>query len=491
MRKIISILFILLGVHLHAQQLDLSLTHAIQLAQENSFDAKLAQFQFTADYWSYRSFRAELLPAVNLSGGLMNFNHSSVEARDAETGKINYVDNNSMTNSLTLSVDQELPSLGGKLSLQSYLYRLDQFDYNLNTYNSQPLRLSYTQPLRSYNALKWEKKIAPKQYEQAKKLYLENMEEVAIQATNLFFDAITSQSDYNQNVSKLEDLTRLYDISLKRFELGTINKADILQLELSKLNAKVSLTKSRIQMDNCLFNLFSYMGVRDYQQVRLIPPSNVTDITVTEKDILSKALENSSHQIDQDLTLLAAQQNLASAKSAKGIQLQFNGEIGFNQTTNKFSSAYSNLRDNEIVGLSLTMPIFDWGVKKGRVKVAQSNLELAKTKIERAQEEYVQNLRQQALQFSFQAELCRTSMRAQDISKERYEITKKRFETGTVSVTELNTAMQEQETAKLQYINQLQLYWSYYYTLRKATLYDWVDRRNLIADFDKIVNRRF
>ncbi len=103
----------------------------------------------------------------------------------------------------------------------------------------------------------------------------------------------------------------------------------------------------------------------------------------------------------------------------------------------------------------------------------------------------MQNIRQQALQFSFQAEQCRTSMRAQDISKERYEITKKRFETGTVSVTELNTAMQEQETAKLQYIGQLQLYWSYYYTLRKATLYDWVDRRNLTADFDKIVKRKF
>ncbi|WP_034541427.1 TolC family protein [Phocaeicola paurosaccharolyticus] len=491
MRKLLYIYCLMVMTYgkVHAQQL--TLTNAIRISQENSFDAKLAQFQFTADYWTYRSFRAELLPAVNLSGGLMNFNHSRVEARDAETGKINYVDNNSMTNNLMLSVDQQLPSLGGTLSLQSYLNRLDQFNYDLKTYNSQPLRLSYTQPLRSYNALKWQKKIAPKEYERAKKVYLEGMESVAIQTTNLFFSAITAQSNYNQDVAKLEDLTRLYDISLKRFELGTITKSDILQLELSKLNAKVAVTNSRIQMDNSLFSLFSYMGVRDYQQVRLIPPSNVTDITVTENDILSKALENSSHQISQDLTLLAAKQNLASAKSAKGIQLQLNGEIGFNQTADNFSSAYSHLRDNEIVGLTLAMPIFDWGVKKGRVKVAQSKLELAKTQIERAEEEYVQNIRQQALQFSFQAEQCRTSMRAQDISKERYEITKKRFETGTVSVTELNTAMQEQETAKLQYIGQLQLYWSYYYTLRKATLYDWVDRRNLTADFDKIVKRKF
>jgi len=317
------------------------------------------------------------------------------------------------------------------------------------------------------------------------------MEEVAIETTTLFFDAITAQSDYNQNVMKHDDLKRLYDISKKRFELGTITKSDILQLELSMLNAKVAITESKITMDNKMFALFSYLRVKDYGNVELIPPSYVNDIKLSAEDILSKALENSSHQISQDLTLLTAQQELASAKSAKGIQLQLNGELGLNKTANKFISAYRRMQDNEIVGLTLSMPIFDWGVKKGKVRVAQSNLELAKTQIEQAQEEYVQDLRQQALQFSYQSEQCNTSMRAQEISRERYEITKKRFETGSISVTELNTALQEQETAKSQYISQLQLYWTYYYTLRKATLYDWVTNSNLNADFDKLVKKTF
>ncbi len=490
MRSIIIITAILLSLQMQAQQVDFSLSHAIKLAQENSFEAKLAQFQFTASYWTYRSFKAELLPSVNLTGGLLSFNHSNVEARDAETGKINYVNNNSMTNSLTLSVDQQLPTLGGTLSLQSYLYRLDQFDYNLKTYNSQPLRLSYTQPLRSYNALKWQKKTAPKEYEKAKKVYLEAMEEVAIHTTTLFFSAIMAQSDYHQNVAKYEDLKRLYEISQKRFELGTITKGEILQLELSMLNAKVAVTNSKINMDDRLFSLFSFLRIRDYDGVQLVPPSNIPDITVQADEILAKALMNSSHQLSQDLTLLAASQSLASAKSAKGIQLQLRGEVGLNKTANDFSAVYRHLQDNEIVGMTLSMPVFDWGVRKGRVRVAQSNLELAKTQVEQAQEAYVQNLHQQVVQFSFQSDLCQTSMRAQDISRERYEITKKRFEAGTVSVTELNTAMQEQESAKSQYISQLQLFWTSYYTLRKATLYDWTTKTDITANFDKIINRK-
>lgn len=118
----------------YAQQ-NLTLPTAIRIAQERSYDAQRARFSFLASYWTYRSFKAELLPAVNLYGGLMNFDHSIVETRNYETGQVNYVDNNSLSNNLTFSIDQQIVATGGKVSLQSYLYRLDQFDYDLTTYN--------------------------------------------------------------------------------------------------------------------------------------------------------------------------------------------------------------------------------------------------------------------------------------------------------------------------------------------------------------------
>lgn len=123
-----------------AQQLNLS--NAIQIAQENSLDAKSARFSFLASYWTYRSFKAELLPSVNLSGGLMNYNRSLVETRNYDDGHLSYVSNNTLSNSLTLSVDQQIAATGGTVSLQSYLYRLDQFTYKEQRYNSQPLRIN-------------------------------------------------------------------------------------------------------------------------------------------------------------------------------------------------------------------------------------------------------------------------------------------------------------------------------------------------------------
>ena len=59
---------LLLSSSVFAQQVTLG--NAIQIAQENSLDAKSAHFSFLASYWTYRSFKAELLPSVNFSGEL-------------------------------------------------------------------------------------------------------------------------------------------------------------------------------------------------------------------------------------------------------------------------------------------------------------------------------------------------------------------------------------------------------------------------------------
>ena len=126
----------------------------------------------------------------------------------------------------------------------------------------------------------------------------------------------------------------------------------------------------------------------------------------------------------------------------------------------------------------------------GRVKMAQADLEVTKTQLEQAHESYVQDLQTSVFQFNMQSDQCRNAMRAQDIADERYDITKRRFETGAVTVTDLNTAQQESENARAQYIRQLQTFWTGYYELRRSTLYDWIGHQNLTVDFDTVINNK-
>ena len=152
------------------------------------------------------------------------------------------------------------------------------------------------------------------------------------------------------------------------------------------------------------------------------------------------------------------------------------------QTANNFADAYRKLLDNEIVGLTLRLPIFDWGVSKGRVRVAKAQLEVVRTQQEKTHEDYIQELRKKVMQFNAQPALVRNALRAQEIAEERYDIMRRRYEAGTVSVTDLNTALQEMTSAKTQYISQLNTFWSDYYSLQKSTLYDWTTNKDIIYE---------
>lgn len=423
---------------MHAQ--NVTLENVIMIAQENSLDAQIARFSFMSSYWQYRSFKAQLLPSVNLNGILGNFNHSVVEARDYETGKVNQVNNNTMTNCLTLSLDQQLAATGGTISLQSYLYRLDQFSYNEKTYNSQPFKISYAQSLRSFNNLKWEKKTAPVEYQIAERKYISALEDVKIKAIALFFNVLAAQSEYKQSLATVTDREKLYEISRSRLKLTTTTKGDVLQMELSLLNANMAVKKNKIALDEAMYALFSYLHISDYAQAELAPPFQVPDLLINVDDVLQKAVTNSSHSLEQKLQLLVAKKTLAQAKSSKGMQITLSSELGFTKTAQTFGAVYRNLMDNEIIGLTVSLPIFDWGVSKGKVKMAQAQLDVVKTQIEQNHLDYLQELKKKVIQFNIQPMQCRDAQRAQEIAEERYEITRKRFETGAISVTDLNTA---------------------------------------------------
>ena len=76
-----SILFahaaVCLPVVLSAQQeRKITLNEAIAMARVQSVDAAVALNELKTAYWEYRTFRADLLPEVNQTGTLPNYNKS-------------------------------------------------------------------------------------------------------------------------------------------------------------------------------------------------------------------------------------------------------------------------------------------------------------------------------------------------------------------------------------------------------------------------------
>ena len=487
MKRIDTIMLLLmLPLFIHAQQ-TMTLTDAIEIAKRGSYASKSAGLSFLSSYWSFRQYKASWLPSLNLSGNLMNYNHSIVEARDAQTGRVTYVDNNSLYNYATLSLNQNLPWADGTVSLRSDLSRFDQFDYNETVYNTTPLLLYYNQPLRSYSSMRWNKRTQPLQFEFAKRSYMESMQSLTINVIRYYFNALSAQSNLKQSTAKHKDLCTLYEKTRRKLELGLVTEGELLQLELSMLNAEMSISYNRLALENNLFSLFSYLNITDYKDIELVAPTELPDMSIDCNDVVSRAFTNSTHSVEQELKMLNAHQNLAYAKANSGLQVSLQAQVGLTKSADGFRGAYSNLKDNEIVGITFSLPIYDWGLGKGKKRVAKAQLELTRIQVEQANIDLEQEIRTTVMCFNNQAAQCRISRRALEIAEETYLMAYKRYEKGAMSVTDFNTANNELESAQAQYLSQLNTYWSYYYTIQRMTLYDYVNNENIECDFDELV----
>lgn len=465
----------------------MTLEQAIETAHSRSPQVQMAQLNFMAQYWNFRSYKAQFLPSLNLHGSLGNYNRSLVDVRDPETGRITYVANNTLSNELSISIDQNIPLTGGKVSLNTSLDRLDQFNYGTRIYNSNPLSIRYTQPLRSFNELKWKKKTEPLQYEKEKKVYLESMEDITLQTTSQFFSVLSAQTSHQKNVENLNDTRKMYDIALKRSEIGTVDKSELLQLELTLMNAELTASNSRTSLEIALFNFTTYLGISESASFELLPPTTPPNVIMEYDFVLSKALQNSSQNLMLQLKEVESQQGVAEAKAARGIQVELQANLGFSQTGNSFNEAYRFLKDQEIVGLSLAMPIYDWGMSRGKVKMAEAKARLVRTQNEQDAVKFQQDIRIKVIQFNQQSKQCEISEKAFAIAQQRYNITKERFQNGGITVTDLNTAQKELDEASRQYISQLGIFWSAYFELRKLSLYDFIHKKDISAEFDKII----
>ena len=129
---------------------------------------------------------------------------------------------------------------------------------------------------------------------------------------------------------------------------------------------------------------------------------------------------------------------------------------------------------------SLSVPIADWGKSKARRAVAESNLELERRQVTQERENFIRLVQLRAQQFDLVKRNSEIAQQSLDAARRRYSITYQRYLIGKISVTDLNLALADQESARRSYLQSVRDYWMALYEIRGLTMYDYVNDRSLI-----------
>jgi outer membrane protein TolC len=428
------------------------------------------------------------LPEVNFTGTLPSYNNNYSKYQQAD-GSYTYVQNNWLGLNGKISIDQNIALTGGKISLNSSLdFTRQRGAGAYNEYMSIPIGITFVQPVFGVNTQKWNRRIAPLRYKEAQAAYIESTEEVTLRAIAYFFNLLQAGENLSIARQNLENADKLYEIAVAKRKIGSISESELMQLELSALQAKGIVTEAQSNLNACMFQLSSFLSLNEKDVIEPVMPEMLSSLRMQYADILEKAQANNSFARNILRRQLEADYAVASAK---GNQRSINlfASVGYTGKDRTLPPAYEQLRGNQVVEVGMSIPILDWGKRKGKVKVAESNREVVLSKIRQEQMTFNQDIFLLVENFNNQAGQLEIAEQADRIAGKRYNTSIETFLIGKISVLDLNDAQKSKDEAKLKHILELYKYWNYYYNIRSVTLYDFLTNSTLDAEFEEIVRK--
>ena len=485
MKKIIVVCLLMICLPaMKAQIYHLSLEESIEIAKKQSFEIQnLLQSKIIAEN-DLMVATARLRTRMDMNLSLPQYTETIQERQDSLG--IYFFPIKTLRGTGNLIIQQPLPT-DGTISVVSGFTSAN--DYNFNKRASQfntSVRLS--QSLNSfwcYNDIRSQLKTARLNYERANKAYKREELNLIYVVSDSYYRLLQIQKQSEIALLSLERYTEAYEINKNKYAAGLIREVEKLQAEVDMALAQNTYDVSMLNYQSLTNSFKRQIGLELDAIVTL--KSEMTKYSIVNVDpnkavemALMNRLEIKDREIQIELQKIQISRQKAAGQPQAGLEASWNrigvSNIGLSESfSNSLSGTWDNLKArpaNYQVGLTLNIPIIDWGRNKRMVRSAEARLKqnyLSKDDEERGIEVEVRNL---------VATLKTTLQRLQSLEKnvevaERsYNITFQRFNDGDIDsqafaleMNRLNTAQQNHLAAFVDYRLQLA-------DLMRKTFYD-------------------
>lgn len=464
------------GVPLAAQQA-IALPEAVALAQDRSHQARAARAARDAGRYRHSAFRSRLWPQLSLDGTVPAYNRSIIPVLQPD-GSTVFRPQQQTNAMVTATLAQKVPLTGGELFLSSSLARLDvSGQQSFRTWSSTPVSVGLRQTLFRPNTAAWDRREDGVRAELDERLYLEAMEDVALQTTEAFFDVYGARVALENAVKNAAVNDTLYRLNTGRFEVGRIGENDLLQSELALLRSRAALESARLVHGRATAALRLALNVPPGPALDVVVTREVPEIEADPARAVSEALANRSALRRVELDDVLARRGVAEARLGTGAGATLQASYGLNATAPEASLAYQDLREARRFTLSVQVPLWQWGGHREGVRAAQADRERVASLSQATVEQTSHEAHFAALELAQARRHVALVAKADSVAGKRYEVAYNRYVIGRIAMDNLYLAQQEKDQAVTQYVQALRGYWVAYYRLRRATLFDFATGR--------------
>lgn len=424
---IIAFLFICLITYAQTDKKRLTIDNVIDTLSLVSSSARIERLNFKNDLLLFDIYKKGLLPALSFTFNPINFNRSLRVLQQPSDGSYSYVEDYSNNSSMGISIKQKIGLTGGVLNIGSDLNYLNEFSRKQNSFSTTPFTIGYSQQLWGGRKIhRWEKDIEYAKNQVAIKRYCTKISQIQQEASALFMSALLNKMESELALQNRQINDTLLYIGKIKLDNGHITEYDFKQIELQALNIQYASENAAKKQIESQHRLLTFLEIEQTNIDIAVPHFNLPAFIDTEV-VASYVKKNNPFFMEQEIKRLESEKNLFTTK----LNNRFNGNIslnyGINQYAETFIEAYQHGNTRQSVMIGFQIPIFQWGINKNKVQIAENNFQANKLSTEKSMREFGNEIKEKESNYNHSVKLWFTAEKAFELSKEQYRMLVKKF----------------------------------------------------------------
>lgn len=464
-------LLIVLGISNSIAQEVLTLEKALSIAYEHSPSLIQSKLSLEQRQLNLKAQDASLKSQFSLDVNPFSYTRNN----QYDSYNSNWFANENMTSSASLGIRQPIKWTDGTVSLVndfSWQDASNRTSGGKNTSFNHNLSLRIEQPLFTYNRTKMQLKELEYALENAKISYA--MQELNIEksVTTQFYDVYQKQKDLNTAKDEYNNQKQNYEIIKNKVDAGLVAKEELYQAEVNLATSESSVYSSEISYENTKDNFKLLLGMSLDEDVMVLPNTDINTVSVNPNDAVKYALEQRMELRQKQITLEQDVFSIIRAKAENEFKGNLSARVGLDALSGKVNTMYNNPTDNEQIGVSLTIPIFDWGAKKAKVKSSQLAMESNQVDFNEEKKNITLGVRQICRNLPTLVRQIEIKRKSIENAEHTYEINLEKYRNGNLTGMELQQYQTQLTSAKQAYTNAIISYKLELLNLKIQTLWD-------------------
>ncbi|MDL2231748.1 TolC family protein [Porphyromonadaceae bacterium OttesenSCG-928-L07] len=455
---------------LKAQEV-LTLNKALEIAFQHSPALIQSQLGLQQSELNLKAQQASLKSQFALD--VNPFTYSRLNQYDSYNSK--WYDSKTMSSSASFGIIQPIKWTDGTLSLVNDLgwqEAKNQSSGGSSTAFTHDISLRLLQPLFTYNRTKMQLKELELRFENARLSYAMQQLSIEKNVTDNFYTVYQKQKELSIAREEYANQKQNYEVIKNKVEAGLIAREELYQAEVNLATSESSVYSQEISYENIKDNFKLLLGISLDEDIMVLPDIEIVSVNVNTHDAVKYGLDQRMELRQKQITLEQDVFSIIRAKAESEFKGEISARVGLGFLGNKVGNMYDNPTDNEQVGVSLTIPIFDWGAKKARVESSKLAMESDEISMTEQKKEIVINIRQICRNLPVLVNQINIKKKSVENAERTYDINMEKYRNGNLSGMELQQYQTQLTNAKQAYTNAIIDYKIEILNLKIQTLWD-------------------